>query len=400
MPLSVAEVLTIQAPVQCRLVAGRRGLHRCIRSVSIMDSPDTSLWLKPGDLLITTGYVFKDDANLQVRLIRDLAEGNCAGLAIKIKRFFLAIPEAMRLEADRLSLPLFEIPYDLGLSDVLCTLTREIINRRQLVDETQRTNFFAGLLEGEFTDKGEVLNRGWNYGLLPECEYIVLCVMLSSDSEKESIAADRVIFQGLVNEVESLINVNLLGVQLDDGIVIIQRREENVLPSTLARKVAELFIKRYPKRTQKQKITVGIGSHQPDVLTLYKSYQEAKEAIYLGRRASSRTGDTIYEFSAYEPEALLQHLPDDVLSRYVTATLEVLKQYDQENGTELLHTLEIYLNCGRRLREAADKLYVHRNTVKFRINRIEELLGIDLSEGEAAFRLQLALRVAHLLGFP
>lgn len=165
MPLSVAEVLKIQDLVPCRLVAGRRGLQRCIRSVSIMDSPDTSLWLKPGDLLITTGYVFKDDANLQIRLIQDLAEGNCAGLAIKIKRFLPAIPEPMRMEADRLSLPLFEIPYDLGLSDVLCTLTREIINRRQLVDETQRTNFFAALLEGELTNKAEILNRGWNYGL-------------------------------------------------------------------------------------------------------------------------------------------------------------------------------------------------------------------------------------------
>ncbi|QKI82348.1 PucR family transcriptional regulator [Kroppenstedtia eburnea] len=400
MPLTAAEVLKIQELDHCRLIAGHRGLNRHIRTVSIMDSPDTPLWLKPGELLITTGYVFKDDTNLQIRLIQELADRNCAGLAIKIKRFLPSIPEPMHREADRLNLPLFEIPYDMSLSDVLYTLTREILDRRHPEYDTRRTRFFTGLLRGELSDRTNVWNRGRDYGLLPRCEYIVLCMMIHPNPEEESPSSARTDFKELVREAESSLNVYLLGISRDDDIVILQSRRTTGPPSSsLARKVANLFLERFSVKSE-QTITVGIGTPQSDILHLHKSYREAKEAIDLGRRIFSKTNEGIYEYTDLEPESLLQHLPGNVLTQYVTSTLEVLKRYDRENGTELLHTLELYLNCGRRLGDTARKLYVHRNTVKFRINRIEELLGTDLSDGEAAFRLQLGLRVARLLNGP
>jgi len=68
------------------------------------------------------------------------------------------------------------------------------------------------------------------------------------------------------------------------------------------------------------------------------------------------------------------------------------------NGSELLHTLEIFLHVRSRS-EAARALYVHRNTLAQRLRRIEELTGLAASDSEEWFPLQLALEI-HLLRHP
>ncbi|MGC4376351.1 PucR family transcriptional regulator ligand-binding domain-containing protein [Fictibacillus sp. Mic-4] len=395
MKFTVEKALKIQSLKQCKVVAGSRGLNRSIRSVSIMDCPDTS-WLKRGDLLLTTGYVFKDDQEAQIKLIKDLAERECAGLAIKVKRFLPSIPEPMLQEANRLGLPVLEIPYELVLSDMLIALTREILARESLYnEETRKKHFFSTLFGGEFPTSDSILSQGQEYGLLPGCEYGVLYFSIKEQDNSPLISVTT--FQQVINRVSATVNVNLLGVQFEDFVAIIQARRLKEPFERVARKAAERILSNLTEHVSKEMIAVGIGTKKTIAGEIHSSFQEAKEAIYLGHRVTSGTC-AIYEYTALEPEALLQHLPDHVLKRYFTATMGTLVKYDEQNNSDLLNTLEVYLNCGAKLGEAARILYVHRNTVKFRISRIEELLGMDLNDGEVAFRLQLGLCAARLLG--
>ena len=75
-------------------------------------------YLSSGDLLLTTGYFFREDEALQRQLIRELSELNCVGLAIKTRRYFDEIPEIMLEEANRLGFPLIEIPVQYPLSKI------------------------------------------------------------------------------------------------------------------------------------------------------------------------------------------------------------------------------------------------------------------------------------------
>lgn len=380
----------------CKVAAGNRGLNSRIRSVSIMDSPDIS-WLKRGDLLLTTGYVFKDDSETQIKLIQDLAERDCAGLAIKIKRFLSTIPEPMLQEANRLGFPILEISYEQLLSDMLFTLTREILHSESIFNEqVRRKDFFSRLFRGERTNKDAILSQGQEYGLLPACEYVVLYIYVDA-----SVSIDKSIFHNALNEVGNAFHVKLIGEPLDGYVIILQdHRMNDVFQSApeRARKAACMLLGKIAKYDQKKAISIGIGTRQSDVQGIPRSFQEAKEAVYLGCRVTSGGGGAIHEYSTLEPEALLQHLPESELNHYFTATVEKLIRYDEENGTELLRTLEIYLYCGGKLGDAARILFVHRNTVKFRIARIEDLLEISLDDGNVSFRLQLGMCVSRLLG--
>lgn len=85
------------------------------------------------------------------------------------------------------------------------------------------------------------------------------------------------------------------------------------------------------------------------------------------------------------------------ITRYVQDTLAPLQLHDARHGTDLLPTLESYLDRNGSLRRTAQHLHIHPNTVLQRLKRAERLLGIDLHAPGTAAELHLALRVSTLL---
>ena len=76
--------------------------------------------------------------------------------------------------------------------------------------------------------------------------------------------------------------------------------------------------------------------------------------------------------------------------------LEKLLEYDQEKGTQLFRTVEVYLECMGNSRLAADRLFVHRNTLRQRFDKIRQVSGVDLAEVDRWFDLMMALRIIRL----
>ena len=128
--ISVRDALELPALSSCRLLAGESGLDRRIRYVTIMDAPDIALWLRGGELLLCNIYVIRDDVDKQVRLVSDCYESEAAALGVKTRRFVDGLPEDMLKQADRLGLPVVEIPEEYAWVDVMHPLLTHIINRQ------------------------------------------------------------------------------------------------------------------------------------------------------------------------------------------------------------------------------------------------------------------------------
>ena len=112
-----------------KVVAGISKIENIISNVNTMDNPDAFDWLTTGDFVLTTGYIFKDNPELQVKIIRELADINCSGIGIKPKRFLGKIPQCMIDEANRVNLPIIEIPFQYSISFVSSTINNEIHKR-------------------------------------------------------------------------------------------------------------------------------------------------------------------------------------------------------------------------------------------------------------------------------
>jgi DNA-binding PucR family transcriptional regulator len=90
---------------------------------------------------------------------------------------------------------------------------------------------------------------------------------------------------------------------------------------------------------------------------------------------------------------------DDVsgVERFVQKQLGPLFQYDAQKHSDLVETLCRYLESGCNHANAAQALIVHRNTLKYRLDRIREIAGCDLADPDTRFNLQLATRGWQLL---
>ncbi len=392
---TVSKALNIKLFERCQLVAGKDGLNRTIRSVSIMDTVDTR-GLKNGDLLLTTGFVFKDDTDKQIQLIQEMANRGCAGLAIKVKRFFSTTPEAMRAEADRLHFPLIEIPYDISLSDLLVLVTREIFNRENFFnDQKRKKEFFTELFSGGFTNKDAIINQLAEYGVFLNNSFAVMYCLQKNSPVSGTTNSDM--FLSLISEIETKYDLKMYVVKLDHYIIIIQPQDSLSLERQSVKEAANYLVDKYQKQFPDTGITIGIGNYKEEAVHLISSYIEARNAIELGLQLNNDGIGKVYEYTAMEPDFLLRELPDSILNNFLSSALNPLIKYDEQNDTELLKTLEVFLQCRGKIEDTARSLFLHRNTVKFRITRIEELLKVDFKNGEELFRLQLGLRAARLL---
>ncbi|MBF8187569.1 PucR family transcriptional regulator ligand-binding domain-containing protein [Nonomuraea sp. K274] len=128
--VSVGEVLGVSTLADARLIAGESGLGRIVQRLNVMEVPDILAWVKPHELLLTTGYPLRNTPQSLGRLVADLDERGLAALAIKLGRYVDELPGEMAEQADRLGFPLILLPNDVGFDDILNQVLTDILNRQ------------------------------------------------------------------------------------------------------------------------------------------------------------------------------------------------------------------------------------------------------------------------------
>jgi len=123
---TVREAMRMSEFADARLLAGENGLDRPIEWVRLMETPD--IQPRTGDLLLTTGFPIKDDLAAQIRLVGRIAESGGAGLMVKPHPYLRKLAPEMLTEANRLDVPLFTVPANVQLVDVMAQLLERIIN--------------------------------------------------------------------------------------------------------------------------------------------------------------------------------------------------------------------------------------------------------------------------------
>ena len=92
-----------------------------------------------------------------------------------------------------------------------------------------------------------------------------------------------------------------------------------------------------------------------------------------------------------ETERLLRELARSRALEPFRALVEPLIEHDRERRSDLVRTLKVYFDAGANASEAADRLFLHRNSMLYRLARIEKLTGLDLKAPRARLALQLGL---------
>jgi len=143
-------------------------------------------------------------------------------------------------------------------------------------------------------------------------------------------------------------------------------------------------------------VSVGVGRPKPGIGGVRACYREADQALTMGTRlfGPGRVvgfGDLgLYRLLyALQGHAELRDFYDD--------QVRSLLEYDKRTGAGLMQTLEAFFRCHGSPTEMASRLHLHRNTVLYRLRRIEEIGHLRLDDPEVRLNLHLCLRVREVL---
>ena len=136
----------------------------------------------------------------------------------------------------------------------------------------------------------------------------------------------------------------------------------------------------------------GIGVACMDISDWRVSFQQAGQALEMSRRLSEDQPLYYPDLSVYRLLMQLEHHPE--LKAFKSRILGPL--LSQEGGGELIHTLEVFFDFHGNLTQAAEALFIHRNTLTYRLDRISEMCAIDLNNNETRLAVQLALRIHRM----
>lgn len=168
-------------------------------------------------------------------------------------------------------------------------------------------------------------------------------------------------------------------------------------PAEIARAVQDELTNALQSHGFSEVVSIGIGRPGQGIQGIRRSYQEARQALTLGRRLHGAGHVTDFDaLGIYRLILAAEHLPE--LQAFQNEALGALVAYDRVHRSNLTQTLGAFFAANCSPKEAASILAVHRNTVLYRLDRISEITGLQLDDPDTRLRLHLALHIQLALG--
>ncbi len=271
------------------------------------------------------------------------------------------------------------------------------------VAAVERRYYNEFLNEILIADSGEEQNlkgRARDLGIDLQHPHVVavICFPHKTDEwdEERQLNSQRII-QGLREKFPDV----AAGFKLDNVVILVP------LPKSATAKdiekvrekiktILEQIVVRLNRLSKKEPGYIGVGRTGSGLAGIQNSYREAMQACQIGRKIWPQ--EHICYYDALGVWRLLGNIQDkQELQAFINETLGEIIKYDQEKGAELIKTLEVYFECNGKLKKVTEKMFVHYNTILYRLDRIQQITGISLDDATACLNLQLALKLLKII---
>ncbi|HEV2982101.1 MAG TPA: PucR family transcriptional regulator ligand-binding domain-containing protein [Solirubrobacteraceae bacterium] len=353
------------------LLSGQQSATTHVRWVHSTELPDPTPWLRGGELLLTTGLQL-DTPKVQREFVDRLADHDIAGLGFGSGFSHRRVPAAVVGAARKRDFPVFEVPYALPFIAVTERAFAQLVNERyEMLQRNLAGDVLAEALTGHLYPD-EVQARLRPFGIADQ-----VGVLAFSLADPSSAAAP--LESALEREkVHSLVAIR-------GGLLcaVIDPRERD--PVELARGLRAELAQRFDD-------VRAAASRPAPTHSLRLSFHEARCALEAARLANGRAPEVASHKDLGAFQLLLSLQDDDALLSYCRGVLGPVEAAEGDYGHELLRSLDAFIEHNGHWERAAAALYCHRHTLRYRIRRVEQLTGRDVSKARDRIEFWLALR--------
>ncbi|MBR5047107.1 MAG: PucR family transcriptional regulator ligand-binding domain-containing protein [Eubacterium sp.] len=383
MGFTIEDMLTLTGDrYKMSMIAGNKGWSNSISWVLMIEDFTILRNFVGKELAVTTGMGFDSEDKL-LALIRDLNAHHAAGLIVNTGFYLDEISQPVLDLCDELDLPLLIVPWEIYISEMIKDLSVRIF-LQGMTDEQIIAAFIKAIGSPDLAiaAKQDLLQY---FDVDGEFQ-IVLFTTPGLDTmdtvERRRIGYRMEIF------LENITH-NCSFFYYDSSFVLVC----NDLPADMTDQVITDFEHRISLRMPENEFYIGIGSRMMNLENLSLAYKRAKAAVDL----AVLTGKSRLKFDDMGIYRLLCLVPDKALLREMSRDLlRPLISYDEKHDGQYVETLENYLELEGSFLAMSEKMFIHRNTLMYRMNKIKKLLGTDLSTSREKLSYQIACLILHM----
>lgn len=389
MSVTLEHLLKAVEGEEIRLVAGEGGMSNVVSWVHVVENTQISEFLEGQEIAFTTGVGLESDEDL-LEIVRYNHRMNASAMIINVGPFIKEIPPSVINYGNSHDFPIFEVPWHVHMSKIMRAFSAILIDSEKeqiMLTSAVKNSISDPSREDTYIPTFELFHflRGWSY---------CLCVIEVMDG------LGNPVHSSILNRLNMLVERNVVHDYTNSAVMLIDNRIVIMLANYSQEKVEKIFDtvhKKVVKSIPANCVSYwGVGENTKSVRCIYKSYNKAVNSISLQRKQGKQNEITFYsEMGFYK--ILMSVEDDNTLKSYYEEVLGPLLEYDRINSTDLTNELKVFFECDCSVQVTAEILYMHRNSIRYKINKIEEILGISLECQEEKSKLMLAFCIENII---
>lgn len=382
--ITYQELLSLREMEEAEVIAGREGLSKTIRWCHVIEIENMGDWVTANLLVFTSGVALTNNMEeALLHIVKALYQKQAAGLVLGIGEYIPEVPRSVILKADELKFPIVALPEAVKFVDI----TYKIGN---LIFEKMATNNRQHLLlENVITDSGHINYEAEleYYGYLRGIAYRVVVIHKSTKGKISNDVAEEI--QLMISNIRNQIHRKIFLLNRMNQFVLLIPDTKGIEEYYTFEDILQNLMKVIEKQEDASLYQTGVSDWAEHPSQLPKCYEQVRKVFEKGR----------YLF----PDKKVLYYSDlgifSIVDMDDTSELEHIVQStigDLAGQQELVNTLQTYIECDMNMQETADKLFVHVNTMKYRLKKIDALLPEGLSKSRI-FRIQTGIFLYRFL---
>ncbi len=277
----------------------------------------------------------------------------------------------------------------------------ERVRAPERASEAAQEAFLRAVLHRRVTDRGDIVARAAELGVELEGGAAVIVVRAHHYAPTEDdwrvrvlAAAERAARAAAPGSIAAVDDA--VGDTAGQVLVLAPAAED-----AESRRTAEAVARELGAALHGFTFAVGYSRVALDPVDLYRAGNEALLAANVAEANEDRDGASVLAFEATGAyRLLLPAMSEDPgeLQRFYAETVEPLVAYDDQYETDLVQTLETFLESDGNVANTAQKLFTHRHTIRYRLERVRDLCGLDVGSTDGREKLGLGLKAMRVLG--
>ena len=409
------DLLSLTTMSQAKVIAGLGGMEKGIRWSYKAENINFEKWVRGKELLIVSSPVTQRKNFDLYKTIEKAIELNmsCALLLIG-ENYVTQIDKKVIDLAENNDFPLFTMPWDVPLLDFFEELGHAIsyLDDRKDIEDSLLAEIIFGNCINTSSIEHKCRQMGYDLGVLEQVFVLHLCEETSKESynrpkynddepsdectrKNQRITNDQIrSYAQTLKEYFAECNYPAIVSCYGDRIIGFMRNCADD-----RKKIIEIF-ERFDKFLQNDlneiEYTLNIGETCENISKLQKSFHETSKTNSVLEHINRKNEIVFYDeigfyrmLMSYENTAPMQRFANEVLNPII--------QYEKKAHTQLMGTMWAYFECDCNLQRTADKLFSHKNTVKYRLQRVEQLTGRSFTNRYQSQELYNALMIYYFL---